>query len=558
MPQYRDARGRFAVVADSTWQTAMNILITYTADEIVRSPTAFQAVMDYAGLTLHRVIYDDGTAWKYWLETPNGDRFALRYGQMHEFFRFLRGENSAREIYVWLDETAYEVSIIVDEIADLRTRGSRLGVPGYGVRLSPQEISGSGYNREDVEAIAAMIAAWEVAETNARVQLSLDGTIENCACPQCQFLAHEITYGEMLRSSAALNGTEPRYPSFDEPALRLNDMPTSVLQDLRLTRRPGRGLRTPAEGYYNDNGDWVTGRRPRAHMRLTDGSTSRYEYDSFSSDENTDYDDYNEEDFTRADRDRYGIAAWNYRQPISFYGQSSFGTFFGVELEICSDYANAVIPNRVPYIGCVKHDGSINGGFEIVTQPMSLDFVAEQSFDWIPALRDAGARAGRNGLHVHISRDGFASDWHRYKFISLWQDPRNYEEVKAFNRRHSTEYATPYTRLTAYRQARRIGVGEGSRYCMVNIQNRDTIEMRGPASTLNRIKLRGTIQGFAASVEYTRAMNSTQVALGGLQWSGFVQWATERPEYAAFIQYLDLLVEEGAPASVRAAHFVSL
>lgn len=539
----QDAMG--ATTLTSTYRGRL-ALSDRNAQEILEAPGVLGDVLHYMGLHLHRYQAPrtiDGNRAGYWLETPDGDRFAIREPSMENLFHwYVQNLPSASGIRSWLDDWAYEVDFLQDRLNNLLDGAQYLGIPNYEQGSNRPERELSLYNQDDIVSLEGYVRVWQ--DQCDRTRDSLQGTRQQgCRCPECRFVNYEITYGEYR---TLRNHTDN--PGLSVPLSTFNMATGEVRPSARSARWTTRAAR--AEGYYDDFGNWVTGRRPAAHTRSNIlNNRSNYDYDGFLSPENFDNDEDEDEDRgSYNSAAQYGIQAWNYRQELEFFGDGNL--FFGFENEINAPYSTAMAVNDIDYIGTTKWDGSVDGGYEIVSQPMSLDYIHSMDLSWMPTLRDEGGRAGRNGLHVHISRAGFASDWHRAKFIKLWMDPANYTEVKAFNRRHNTEYASPYSRLTNYRMARRIAVDEGTRYCMVNVQNRETIEMRGPASTLNRIKLKGTLVGFAASVEYTRVMSMQAVALGGLQWSGFVQWASERPEYAEFMRYLDVLVAEGAAQEV--------
>lgn len=544
-------RTLLSVVPRPDWSTALDV---YTNEEILANPIALRGICEAHGLTVHRIDVSRVDSVRYWLQCPRGDRYAIRASDMGSFLGVLRDRLSNRDIVRWLDGNAFDVDYHVDRLCRLLDTAQTLGIPNYETGADRDLDS---YTHEDTESLEAYVGEWADRARRAR-DLYVDSVEAACTCTECQFVRYEISYGEMLRQRDQLNGTTTAIGESFRNVRVLGAPAVATAEDMawRPTGFPTRVRWFPAaEGYYNEYGDWVAGRRPAAETRRPNNNADPRQrvYDGFDSPENAHEDDEEDEQeggYSRANE--YGIERWDYRVPVRFNGESAFGTYFGMELEISGNYESAVILRDYP-LWTAKWDGSVPG-YEMVSEPMSYDhWMDEADLSFIPELRNAGMKAGRNGLHVHISRNGFVSDWHRAKFVKLWMEASNYEEVRAFNRRHCGEYASPITNLTAYQMARRIGVEYGTRYCMLNVQNRETIEMRGPASTLNRLKIRGTIAGFAAAVEYTRVMSMQQVALGGLQWSGLVQWAQERPEYAAFVAYLDILIEEGAPKSVRAA-----
>lgn len=118
---------------------------------------------------------------------------------------------------------------------------------------------------------------------------------------------------------------------------------------------------------------------------------------------------------------RDGIEDYYYKPDPIFYGKGT--RYFGVELEVDgvgeNDYSAEdvmCIGNRkAEHIYC-KHDGSLNGGFEIVTHPMTLDY-HKNIMPWravLDELKEIGYLSHQTspcGLHIHVSRDGFGTTY---------------------------------------------------------------------------------------------------------------------------------------------------
>ena len=136
-----------------------------------------------------------------------------------------------------------------------------------------------------------------------------------------------------------------------------------------------------------------------------------------------------------------GIYSYSYKPNTVFY--NSDGTFsdrhkpvngvyelmMGIELEtelVEGDYIHAgaqyinSVSNGLIYL---KEDCSINHGFEIVSHPMTLNYLQnhakryEQSLDF---LRKHGYRAWKTstcGLHIHVSKKSFVDAKHEMKFL---------------------------------------------------------------------------------------------------------------------------------------------
>ena len=114
------------------------------------------------------------------------------------------------------------------------------------------------------------------------------------------------------------------------------------------------------------------------------------------------------------------IHDYNYKPEPIFYGEDDM--YMGVELEIdkggeyrenAEELLNiANFPKEHMYI---KHDGSIDEGFEIVTHPMSLEY-HENNMPWERIFEKALAMDYRShqtstcGLHIHVDRMALGSD----------------------------------------------------------------------------------------------------------------------------------------------------
>lgn len=120
---------------------------------------------------------------------------------------------------------------------------------------------------------------------------------------------------------------------------------------------------------------------------------------------------------------------------------------FGIELETeytgghsLSLAVNYINRNTSPLV-YLKSDGSINYGFEIVTNPMSLQYLqvhGKPYADMLKYLRTNGYRAWKTstcGLHIHISKLSFDDTRHEMKFIYFMF--KNKKELITFAGRNS-------------------------------------------------------------------------------------------------------------------------
>ena len=97
------------------------------------------------------------------------------------------------------------------------------------------------------------------------------------------------------------------------------------------------------------------------------------------------------------------------------YGETGTKEFFGLEIEVSGDpdYADDFL-NLVPDV-VLMHDGSIDEGFEIVTEPMTRGYIAENFLPNIERgmefLNDRDFRGhNKGGIHIHVSQEVFSKE----------------------------------------------------------------------------------------------------------------------------------------------------
>jgi hypothetical protein len=173
----------------------------------------------------------------------------------------------------------------------------------------------------------------------------------------------------------------------------------------------------------------------------------------------------------------------------------------GTEIEVDDGNGNGDIfeyLNEVKEV-YLKFDGSLSSGFEIVTYPASLEY--HRTF--IPYARmfekltGAGYTAHDNdtcGLHVHIGKTAFGTSERSQssaiaRFVYLTEKFR--DPLKVFSRRKDYHYCEFYGSNPEY-----FGVKEmfkrvkqyssKSRHHSVNLQNKNTVEVRFFKGTLNK------------------------------------------------------------------------
>jgi hypothetical protein len=203
--------------------------------------------------------------------------------------------------------------------------------------------------------------------------------------------------------------------------------------------------------------------------------------------------------------------------------------FYGLEFEISGHESDAEIAGSITGPLCYFKSDCTVAGFEMVTHPMSYIW-AMANFPWhvLTTLEKAGCSIEEhtNGIHVHVSRKAFSGQAHLFRWMKFIY--RNDAHVRRIARRSSDHWA-PFTdehRRSQINHVTKKGHDRTlDRYNAINTTNRDTLEVRVFASTLDPGQARQALQLVAGSVEYTRSLDAHTVCAGdGWTWDSFTSW----------------------------------
>jgi hypothetical protein len=207
-------------------------------------------------------------------------------------------------------------------------------------------------------------------------------------------------------------------------------------------------------------------------------------------------------------------------------GQRRSTLKFGLEIEVDSNHDydydhnctakeihemfNKTEQGRVLYF---ERDGSLDSGFEIITEPMSINFINDNKHKFanmLEYLSDEGYTGhdkGTCGLHIHLTKS-VLGDKGIENFCFFVEN--NQEEIVKFSRRKRSrlnDYAgfsldenelrhNPNGRELLMRR-----INHQSRYHAVNVSNSSTVELRIMRGTLNKETFFATI-GFVSALGY--------------------------------------------------------
>ena len=300
-----------------------------------------------------------------------------------------------------------------------------------------------------------------------------------------------------------------------------------------------------------------------------------------------DCDEYNSDGCDRCSDDGAGrlIHDYSYRPDAIFHSTNkNERLFFGLEIEVeagrnreaASNYAHQLESMDLAYL---KHDGSLDNGFEIVTHPMSHDFFKNEAQDlWLtleqlrtnPEYKVKSWDTRTCGLHIHISRTGFSGGAHMHRFLNLvYSNPEFYQTLAGrtsdqwakFTDIYQREYKrdengerifsidTGYEIVSKRTFMHKLQPDRNSdRYSAVNTNNRETLEMRIFRGTVNSETIKAQLDLAHASVEYTRNLTVQDVAQGALSADLFMWYVFQNenlyPELSARIDKLVVRLAE--------------
>jgi len=151
------------------------------------------------------------------------------------------------------------------------------------------------------------------------------------------------------------------------------------------------------------------------HLRCCDNCNEYFHWDD------GEYNDDTGEWYCNNCIDNYnGGLSYHTTHARRFYGEPDNARYFGVEIE--HDNGNALrdcvvdLRRELGDFAELKHDGSLNRGYEIATMPASLEY--HQTSDWMTRVQAIASEHGFKshdtstcGLHVHVSRLGLGRTW---------------------------------------------------------------------------------------------------------------------------------------------------
>jgi Zn-finger nucleic acid-binding protein len=253
------------------------------------------------------------------------------------------------------------------------------------------------------------------------------------------------------------------------------------------------------------------------------------------------------------------IKSRGYKPQPKYYGNFQSDLLLGVELEVddggkdnkkAKKLMKIVNGNEHEKYIYIKHDGSLQNGFEIVSHPAKLEVHLneipwEKTFEFLKQNGYNSDNTNTCGLHVHINRLFLGKTYRTivntearilFFFEAFWQ------QLVKFSRRKEhelTKWCGKYG-TTDYNQA--MEYNKENRYYALNFQNSTTIEFRIFKGTLDYNTFVATLTLVHNIVLYCKKFGKETIRKKG--WFGFLNFIAEqnKPENKVLI---DNIIKRG-------------
>lgn len=195
-----------------------------------------------------------------------------------------------------------------------------------------------------------------------------------------------------------------------------------------------------------------------------------------------------------------------YQPKLSFYGKTygNKNPYLGVEVEVDEggeegETVTEIMPimnkeNGKFFIYC-SHDGSLNDGFEIITQPATLKYhlgIMNSYKELFKNLINKGYQSHNTstcGVHVHFNRDFYKENETLYITRLLYIVEKFWDDIVIFSRRNQRRIDRYSKKMDCkadeYIKKWNKSENHDAHYYAINLANENTIEFRMFRGTLN-------------------------------------------------------------------------
>lgn len=264
--------------------------------------------------------------------------------------------------------------------------------------------------------------------------------------------------------------------------------------------------------------------------------------------DNPEIDDDDDDDDDNCDMDSATINNYSYRPSMKFHKinfENENAPFLGIELEV--ERKNSKGLKHKYMAGMISHehwyfktDGSLTDGFEIVTHPMTFNYIKRHENVFNESLKKLVENgynsydANTCGMHIHISKKSF-NTWHLYRFLKFFVE--NKEFIASISQR-KIEKLKKWANIeddndTSLIYKAKKKEGNSSRYVAVNLGNSQTIEIRIFRGTLNS-------NSFMKNIEFAHSLFMYTKENKDISLDGFKIYIESSCDYSNLKKFINL------------------
>lgn len=242
------------------------------------------------------------------------------------------------------------------------------------------------------------------------------------------------------------------------------------------------------------------------------------------------------------------IHNYSHRPSMRFHkinNENENAPFLGIELEVERKNSNGLRHRAMA--GLIQHehwyfktDGSLTDGFEIVSHPMTFNYIKRNESIFSESLKklvDNGYNsydANTCGMHIHISKNNF-NTWHLYRFLKFFVENKEFivsiSQRKIDKLKKWANIEDDNDASLIYKAKKKEGNNE--RYVAINLKNSQTIEIRIFRGTLN-------FNSYMKNIEFAHSLFMYTKENKDISLDGFKSYIESSCDYSNLKKFINL------------------